>query len=216
MEKSREILFRGKQIDGRGWIEGCLFIDYVMGKYYIHADGNSVKESEKKYGKCLLRFAAYEINPATVCQYTGLTDKNSRKIFCGDICRYFNEEDKDGIAEIKDDYAYWRGGTIRKKDIMTPLFHLQCSEEWEIVGNVFDNPEELAEEIEQYQAIGTVKECREAREKQKPKKAVKDEYSHDCCSNCGWIVYKNAYGGRYLPHCENCGQAIDWSGLGDE
>lgn len=68
----------------------------------------------------------------------------------------------------------------------------------------------VLEEIRQYRAIGTVGECREARERQKAKKPVKDEYNHDCCPNCGWIVYQDEYGGRYLPHCENCGQALDW------
>lgn len=67
------------------------------------------------------------------------------------------------------------------------------------------------EEIQQYRAIGTVEECREAMERQRARKPVKDKYNHDCCPNCGWIVYQDEYGGRYLPHCENCGQAIDWS-----
>lgn len=49
-----------------------------------------------------------------------------------------------------------------------------------------------------------------ALEKQMPKKPVKDEYYHECCPNCGWVVCYNEWGGRYLPHCENCGQAIDW------
>lgn len=67
------------------------------------------------------------------------------------------------------------------------------------------------EEIQQYRAVGTVEECREATERQRAKKPVKDKYNHDCCPNCGWIVYQEEWGGRYLPHCENCGQAIDWS-----
>ncbi len=66
------------------------------------------------------------------------------------------------------------------------------------------------DECAEYEAIGTVEECREAVEKQKLKKPVKDEYCHECCPSCGWIVCKGEYGGRYLPHCENCGQAIDW------
>ena len=69
----------------------------------------------------------------------------------------------------------------------------------------------IIEAIQQYRTIGTVEECREARERQKPKKPVKDEYNHAGCSNCGWVVCKDEWGGRYLPHCENCGQAIDWS-----
>ncbi len=81
-------------------------------------------------------------------------------------------------------------------------------------GSISDEASKLAikalEEIRQYRAIGTVEECREAMEKRSGKKPVKDKYNHDCCPNCGWIVYKDEYGGRYLPYCENCGQAIDW------
>lgn len=65
-------------------------------------------------------------------------------------------------------------------------------------------------EYAEYKNIGTVEECREARERQIGKKSVKDEYDHKCCPNCGWVVYKDEWGGRYLPHCENCGQAISW------
>lgn len=65
-------------------------------------------------------------------------------------------------------------------------------------------------EIQYYRAIGTVEECREARERKRAEKPVKDECNHDCCPNCGWVVYQEEWGGRYLPHCENCGQAIDW------
>ena len=53
----------------------------------------------------------------------------------------------------------------------------------------------------------------EVLERQKPKKPIEGEYGHDWCPNCGWIVYQEEYGGRYLPHCENCGQAIDWYNL---
>lgn len=67
------------------------------------------------------------------------------------------------------------------------------------------------EELEQYRKIGTVEECREAVEKQKAKKPVKDKYHHNCCPNCGWIVSGEiGYGEEFCPHCENCGQAIQW------
>ena len=66
-------------------------------------------------------------------------------------------------------------------------------------------------EVQQYREIGTVEECREAVEKQKPKKPVKDKYHHNCCPNCGWIVSgEGGYGEEFCPHCENCGQAIRW------
>ena len=68
-------------------------------------------------------------------------------------------------------------------------------------------------EYAEYAKIGTVEECREARERQRGEKPNKDEYNHDCCPNCGWIVYQEKWGGRYFPHCENCGKAIDWSDI---
>lgn len=76
-------------------------------------------------------------------------------------------------------------------------------------------------EIQQYREIGTVEECREAVDRQKPKKPVKDKYHHNCCSNCGWIVSgEGGYGEEFCPHCENCGQAIQWDenfeGMDDE
>ena len=66
-------------------------------------------------------------------------------------------------------------------------------------------------EVQQYREIGTVEECREAREKQIPKKPIKDKWKHDCCPSCGWFVSEETgWGDRYNPHCENCGQAIQW------
>ena len=66
-------------------------------------------------------------------------------------------------------------------------------------------------EVQKYREIGTVEECREAVEKQKPKRPIKDKWKHDCCPSCGWFVSEETgWGDRYNPHCENCGQAIQW------
>lgn len=65
------------------------------------------------------------------------------------------------------------------------------------------------EEIQQYRGIGTVEECREAVEKQKPKKARFYSWSL-YCPDCGQLV-----GNRIFKwennFCRNCGRAIDWS-----
>lgn len=62
-----------------------------------------------------------------------------------------------------------------------------------------------------YRAIGTIEEFKALKEKSVAKKPSKDEFDRFTCSDCGWIVSTEEYGGRFLPHCENCGQAIDWS-----
>lgn len=131
----REILFRGQMKTEKKWIYGNLLqtdsSTYVI-QNYVPFEG----------------IEKYEVIPETVCQYTGLTDKNGKKIFEGDICKYYNPEDKDGIAVIREDYAEWTSGIIRQKEIMTPIFYLKCSEEWEVIGNIFDNPELLKEDAE--------------------------------------------------------------------
>lgn len=69
-------------------------------------------------------------------------------------------------------------------------------------------------EIQQYREIGTVEECKEAIEKQKPKKCVEDscpDHTHYKCPSCGKIQ-KTKYGdstfGCILNNCSNCGQAL--------
>lgn len=69
------------------WVDGCLLIDYVSGQYFIHASGNSVNESDKVNEEGCLNFFAYEVEPETVCEYTGLTDAEGKKIFEKDIIR---------------------------------------------------------------------------------------------------------------------------------
>ena len=71
------------------------------------------------------------------------------------------------------------------------------------------------EEIQQYRAIGTVEECREAAEKQKPKMPVTYQGTNQSdCPTCGAIVrgIKDPFG----DWCSKCGQALDWSKSDDE
>lgn len=71
--------------------------------------------------------------------------------------------------------------------------------------------EELEFELDEYQAIGTVEECREARAKQIPNKPIEpqEDYGTFQCPSCGGLIYTTD---EFETHkfCLMCGQAIDW------
>lgn len=64
------------------------------------------------------------------------------------------------------------------------------------------------EEIQQYRAIGAVEECREAREKQIPKKPIHDGLY--ACPNCHTSMLQGTFEARGKC-CKECGQVLDWS-----
>lgn len=64
------------------------------------------------------------------------------------------------------------------------------------------------EEIQQYRAIGAVEECREARERQIPKKPIHDGLY--ACPNCHTIMLQGTFEARGKC-CKECGQVLDWS-----
>lgn len=64
----REILFKAKREDNGEWVKGQVLFDGVTGKCYIHAQDNSVNESEKIGEEGCLKFFAFEVDPETICQ----------------------------------------------------------------------------------------------------------------------------------------------------
>lgn len=131
----REILFKAKRADNGEWVKGYLWIG--NNHAYITPDniGISYDEAEKR-----IKAFAYEIDKSTICQYTGLTDKNGEKIFEGDIVE-ISEENGYFKLEWEEDTARWSMNNEAERFIVH--FDNYWSYEVEVIGNIFDNPELL-------------------------------------------------------------------------
>ena len=155
----REILFKGKRKDNGKWIEGYYQKRYdLLGNeehLIFHADSYKVWEYA-------------EVDPETLCQFTGLCDKNGKKIWENDILMcHGNSEDlvktvfgEFGVRNIEtgsivDKVVGWHYEIIPTDAIsrcepfcysmpLTKDYIDRC--EMEVVGSIFDNPELLQEE----------------------------------------------------------------------
>ncbi len=130
----REILYKAKRTDNREWVEGDIINDGVTGQLFIHVSGNSVNESDKIGEEGCLKFFAFEADPKTVCQYTGLTDKNHKKIFEGDTVE-INGEDGEFTVEWNPSTAMFE----MSSDTVCVNFDNYFSYEAEVIGNIHNN-----------------------------------------------------------------------------
>lgn len=133
----REILFKAKRKDNGEWAEGY----YLRDQY--HRSGKDIIF----YRKDSDRFTVYTdiIDPETLCQFTGLCDKNGKKIWENDIVNHNGE-----YAPVKFgrycscfDYGNYNFGFY--VDFPEKTFYRKELGYWcrkvKIAGNVFDNPE---------------------------------------------------------------------------
>lgn len=140
----REILFRGKRIGNGEWATG--FIYEHQPPLQCIVPENYIPEKSKWY-ICNTAFADWnmprqvefvEVDPSTVGQFTGLTDKNGKKVFDGDIVRCLY-----GETFYQNEIIFVEGGFCvrHNHNEYACCAALSEHESIEIIGNIHDNPE---------------------------------------------------------------------------
>jgi uncharacterized phage protein (TIGR01671 family) len=143
----REILFRGKRVDNGEWVEGRLLANDVI----VPSGQVFGVEGGKIFG-CDLE--AFVVLPESVSEFSGLYDKNGKKIFEGDIVRATTRDERIttitkigiGLCEETESDVVCMGVycTLNDEPYVLPcndIFHNLI----EIIGNIYDNPELLKE-----------------------------------------------------------------------
>lgn len=132
----REILFRGKRPSDGKWVEGFLF-EYAEAGTCIGLEPLSANDYSEIYSVC------YDVvDPATIGQYTGLVDKNGKKIFEGDIVHCVARMDQANCVVVFENGEFRLVPERHYKAYTAGAgFHaLRCFAK-EIIGNIHDNPE---------------------------------------------------------------------------
>nr|DAM56601.1 MAG TPA: YopX protein [Caudoviricetes sp.] len=145
----RQILFRGKRVDNDEWVYGFLrcgnYIDVWTPHTWKDEDGNTGEYATVE---------TYQVDPETVGQYTGLTDKNGKKIFEGDIVGLEYGDKILSRGDMQFDYGVfgveWTGFKKNKGMVggFGQLHNLRrfddgLADRIKVIGNIYDNPELL-------------------------------------------------------------------------
>lgn len=127
----REIKFKAKRLDGKGWVEGSLIRSTtgIKERAYIVDNFSSMSD-----------YSVIGVDPSTVCQFTGLKDCEGKEVWEGDILHNINSLNQYTIM-----YSDFGAFFMRKngtKDLDIYLFQLikkyECIILFEVVGNKFD------------------------------------------------------------------------------
>lgn len=132
-------MFKAKRTDNGKWVEGSLIqgvfvrcVDNQDIPYILDID--DIDCDYDNFGDLTDGFGCYEVNPDTICQFTGLVDKNSDKIWENDIVGL--DEDLYIVTWEEDDAMF------ALEDVGVVEHFSNVDSKWcEIVGNKFDNPE---------------------------------------------------------------------------
>ena len=149
-------LFRGKRIVNGEWVQGCLVTptsEFLQYKAFIAESlyCGQVCDTDRRE---LMLGGFTEVDPDTVGECTGLTDKNGKLVFEGDVLRIAKMSDGLGNyycpaidypvnVVVKWDMCAWMWETLCEDKYYITFPNAWCHYECEIIGNIHDNPELL-------------------------------------------------------------------------
>lgn len=132
-------LFKAKRIDNGEWEIGSL-IALPTGEYEISNKCNNPPDCDPMWNKVVI---THKVELSTICQCTGLKDKNGKLIWENDIILC-----KVGTAKVIWDRSEWRiewlENNLWRKDLY--YWTVEDIQRTEVIGNIFDNPELLERE----------------------------------------------------------------------
>lgn len=139
-------LFKAKRLDNGGWVRGSYLYDYGRNIHYIFANEivcpNCINDCRKEFS-----LQDYEVDQSTICQCTGLKDKNGNLIWENDIL----------VAHLDDEYPedetyqrvlWYEGGFYTKEKGSEEINSIDEFDQkyFDVCGNIFENPELLESE----------------------------------------------------------------------
>ena len=149
-------LFKAKRLDNGEWVKGALVYDDMDKLYRI------ITEIDYSTGTCMTTAKAPRVDASTICQCTGLKDKNGKLIWENDIvCHAYTKYQKENtdyppfcrVEKRKNYVIKWDNTMVHLgfryhngRNIFPFKNGTVINGDDEVIGNVFDNPELLESE----------------------------------------------------------------------